>query len=341
MNNVQTSPKIKKETKNKIKVDFERTPLSERLKGKFFSTYFLGRVIWFIFRLLLLLGLSYIILFPFFTKISSSFMSAEDYVDVTVRLIPKYPTLQNYAAIIRDNDYFKAMLNTFILSFTCAVIQTFICCLIAYGFAKFKFKGSKILFMLVILTMIIPHSTLQLSMFMKFKNFDILGLIQLFTGSASPISFINSNIPLYMLSITGLAFKNGLYIFLLRQFFKGLPNEFEESAYLDGCGTFRTFVQIILPNSVAMLITVFMFAFSWQWTDNYYTTLFYTTTGPALLPGVIKVPSSMQNEMMTNLQQAGILNTAGLMIIIPLVILYVFMQRYIVQGIERSGITGD
>lgn len=143
-----------------------------------------------------------------------------------------------------------------------------------------------------------------------------------------------------ILSATGLAFKNGLYIFLLRQFFKGVPNELEESAYLDGCGTFRTFMQIILPNSIPMLITVFMFAFSWQWTDNYYTKLFYTTTGPTLLPDVIKVPSTMQTETMTNLQQAGIYNTAGLMIMIPLIILYIFLQRYIVQGIERSGITG-
>ncbi len=341
MNKVENAPKIKKETKNKIKVDFERTPLSERLKSKYISVTFLGNIVWFIFRLLLLLGLAYIVLFPFFTKISSSFMSAEDYVDVTVRLIPKYPTLQNYAMIIAENNYFEAMLNTFVLSISCAVIQTFVCCVIGYGFAKFKFKGNGILFLLVILTMIIPHQTVQLSMFMKFRYFDIWSLIELITGSKSEIQLINTNWPLIILSLTGLAFKNGLYIFLLRQFFKGVPDELEESAYLDGAGTFRTFIQIILPLSVPMLITVFMFSFSWQWTDEYYSNLFYTNTGPKLLPDIIKVPSSLAaDENMTNLQKSGIYNTAGIMIILPLVILYVFLQRYIVQGIERSGITG-
>ena len=83
-----TSPTIKKETKNKIRVEFERTPLLERLKAKFINLYTVKRVVWYLFRFLLLLGISYVILFPFFTKISSSFMSPEDFVDVTVRLIP-------------------------------------------------------------------------------------------------------------------------------------------------------------------------------------------------------------------------------------------------------------
>ena len=116
MNNAQTAPKVTRETKNSIKVDFERTPLWERLKAKFVNLYTLEKVVWYIFRFLLLLGISYVILFPFFSKISSSFMSKSDFVDVTVRLIPKNPTLETYAAIIKDNGYFKALFNTFILS---------------------------------------------------------------------------------------------------------------------------------------------------------------------------------------------------------------------------------
>ena len=182
MNNAQTAPKVTKETKNKIRVDFERTPFWDRVKAKLVNLYTLKKVVWYLFRFLLLLGISYVILFPFFSKISSSFMGREDFVDVTVRLIPKHPTLDTYRAIIKDNNYLTALLNTFILSLTCGLIQTFICCFIAYGFARFKFKGNKLLFLCVIFTMVVPHTTLQLSLFMKFRYFDILNIMKFLGG---------------------------------------------------------------------------------------------------------------------------------------------------------------
>ncbi len=350
MNKVENQPMKVKETKNKIRVDFERTPLLERLRAKFVNLYTIKNIVWYLFRFLLLLGISYVILFPFYSKIASSFMSKEDFVDVTVRLIPRHPTLETYKAIIQDNKYFTALLNTFVLSLVCGVLQTFVSCLVGYGFAKFKFKGSKILFGLVIFTMVVPHSTLYLSMFMKFRYFDVLGIINLLGGGVIDsfkvledpfINLINTNAPLYILSATGLAYKNGLYIFLMRQFFKGIPDELEESAYLDGYGVFKTFFKIIIPLSVTMMITVFMFSFCWQWTDNFYTEMFYTVTGDLLLPDIVKVPKSLDtNYAAKDMYTAAIRNTSGILIIAPLLVLYLFGQKYIVQGIERSGITG-
>ncbi len=346
MNNVQTAPKVKKETKNKIRVEFERTPLLERLKAKFVNLYFFQKLAVYLFKFVFLLGISYVILFPFFSKISTSFMSPEDFVDVTVVMIPRHPTLTTYTSIFLENDYIEAFFNTFTLSFSCALIQTFVCCLVGYGFAKFKFKFNKLLFLLVVLTMIVPHSTLRLSMFMKFRYFDVFGIVNLLGGELgllkdSYLNLINTYWPLILLSITGLGFKNGLYIFMLRQYFKGVPDELEESAYLDGCGVFRTFVQIILPLSVPMLITVFMFSFSWQWTDTFYTQVFFTDQGPILMPDIIKVPKSLATSYAAeNLYTAAIRNTCGIMILLPLVLIYSFMQRYITQGIGRSGITG-
>lgn len=351
MNNSQTN--VKKETKNKIRVEFDRTPLLERLKAKFVNLYTLKKVFWYLFRFMLLLGISYIILFPFFSKISSSFMSPDDLVDVTVRLIPKHPTLETYGAIIKYNSYFTGLFNTFVLSLTCGLLQTFVCCFIAYGFAKFKFKGNSILFLLVIFTMVVPHTTLYLSMFMKFKYFDILGIGKLLggevfkwlnlTGGNTSINLLNTNFPLYILSITGLAYKNGLYIFMLRQFFRGIPDELEESAYLDGSGIFKTFFKIIIPLSVTMMITVFMFSFCWQWTDNFYTNMFYVFGGPTLLPNIIKVPKVLNTAACASPQMyiSAIKNACGILIVAPLIVLYLFGQKYIVQGIERSGLTAD
>lgn len=346
----QESPKVLKETKNSIRVEFERTDAWTKFKLKYFSVNFLVTVIWAIFRFVLLLGISYVILQPFFAKIASSFMSREDFVDVTVKLIPRYPTLDTYRAIIEDNHYFEAFFNTLTISLSSAIIQTFICSLIGYGFAKFKFKGSKLLFLLVVVTMLIPHKTLQLSMFMKFKHFDIFGIFNLLGGGVferfrlikfTSLDFCNSYWPLFLLSVFGLAFRNGLYIFMMRQFYRGVPDELEESAYIDGSGVMRTFFGIIIPLSIPMMMTIFLFSFSWQWTDNFYTNVFYTASGPKLMPDVVGIPRSLDTAYAgQNLYEAAIRNTCGLMILIPLIVVYCFGQKALIQGIERSGITG-
>ncbi len=341
-------PKVTKETKNKIRVEFERTPLKERLKAKFLSLFFLKKVVWYIFRLVLLIGVSYVVLFPFFSKIAGSFMSPEDFVDVTVRLIPKHFTLETYKAIILENGYFEAFKNTLTLSLICAVLQTFSCCLVGYGLAKFKFKGNKLIFFLVIFTMVLPHQTLQFSFSINFTYFfegflGLLNAIHLVPDKfANGLNLINTHWPMMLLSASSLAFKNGLYIFLFRQFFRGVPDELEESAYIDGSGTFRTFVQIILPISIPMMITVFLFSFCWQWTDDFYTNVFYTTARMKLMPSIVAVPNSLRLDFAAkDLYEAAIKNTCGILIILPLIILYAFCQRFLVQGIERSGLTAD
>jgi multiple sugar transport system permease protein len=358
-----TKPKIKKESKNKIKVDFDRSPLKDRLKAKFLNLYFFQNVIVKLFRFIFLLGIAYVVLFPFFTKIAGSFMSPEDFVDVTVMIIPKNFTLDIYKAIWVDLEYVLAFTNTLLISLACAVLQTFACCVIAYGLAKYKFKGNGIIFMLVLLTMLVPHKTLQASMSLRFTYFDICGIFSFLSGGATffgidsiesvlasikilnipdGINLINTFWPLFILSITGLAFKNGLYIFMLRQFFRGIPDSLEESAYIDGASNFRTFIQIVLPMSVPMLITVFLFSFCWQWTDNFYTELFFTTTKTVLMPDIIDIPKSLKTDYAgQSLYYAAIRNTCGLCIIAPLVILYLFGQRYLVEGIERSGLTAE
>jgi len=360
-----TKPKIKKESKNKIKVDFDRSPLKDRLKAKFLNLYFFQNVIVKLFRFVFLLGIAYVVLFPFFTKIAGSFMSPEDFVDVTVMIIPKNFTLDIYKAIWVDLEYALAFTNTLLISLACAVLQTFACCVIAYGLAKYKFKGNGLIFMLVLLTMLVPHKTLQASMSLRFTYFDICGIFSFLSGGATffgidsiegmlasikilnfpdGINLINTFWPLFILSITGLAFKNGLYIFMLRQFFRGIPDSLEESAYIDGSGDFRTFMQIIIPMSVPMMITVFLFAFCWQWTDSFYTNMFFTNPNkaPEVLSQIVDIPKSLDTEYAgQNLYETAIRNTCGIMIILPLVILYVFLQRFLVEGIERSGLTAE
>ena len=133
-----------------------------------------------------------------------------------------------------------------------------------------------------------------------------------------------------------------LFIFMMRQFFAGVPDELEESAYVDGSGVYRTFLQIILPLSIPMMVTVFLFSFCWQWMDDFYTELFFTTSKITLMPDVVEVPTSLKTDYAgQNMYYAAIRNTCGLCIIAPLVILYCFGQNFLVQGIERSGLTAE
>ncbi len=350
MNNETTPTVVKRESKNSIRVEFDRTPLFDRIRAKYFTPYFLKRVVWYLFRLLLLIGIAYVVLYPFISKISASFKSPADFKDVTVSLIPRSPTLDTYKAIITENGYFTALANTFVLAGSCAILQTLVCCIIGYGFAKFKFKGNKLIFALVIFTMVVPHSTLRLALIQEFRNFDILGIFNFLGGGViegvnildeTYIRLTNTYWPLWILSATGLAFKNGLYIYMFRQYFKGVPDELEESAYVDGSGVFKTFVTIILPMTIPMLVTVFMFSFSWQWTDNFYTKIFFTDTGATLMKDIIAVPKTIDLTVTdATAYSNAIKNTCGLLIILPLVLIYVFAQKFIIQGIERSGITG-
>ena len=259
-------------------------------------------------------------------------------------------------------------LNTLLISLISALLQTFVCCLVAYGLAKFRFRGNSIVMLLVILTMVVPHQTLQLSMFMGFRYFDVLGILSFLSGGASidilpesmsgindllasikiinlpdhGLALTNTYWPLVILSSTGLAFKNGMYIFMLRQFFTGVPDALEESAYIDGSGVYRTFLTIILPLSIPMMVTVFLFAFCWQWMDDFYTELFFTTNKIVLMPDIVDIPKSLKTDYAgQNMYYAAIRNTCGIAIIMPLVVLYCFGQKFLVQGIERSGLTAE
>ena len=359
-----TKTTITKETKNKIQVDYEgKLSTKERLLNKIKASNTWITAIVNVFKFILMLGVSFVIIYPFITKIAGSFMSPNDLADVTVSLIPRDFNIDQYKYIIQDNGYFfhiddlgqqhlGAFFHTLFLSLICAAIQTMVACLVGYGIAKFKFKGSVAVMVAVVVTMIIPHSALQLAFRQHFISFDIahvmstgnMGIIQTLTGGKN-IELINTYWPFIIMSLGGIAFKNGLYIYMMRQFFKGVPDELEESAYVDGSGTFRTFVQIILPLSVPMMITIFLFSFSWQWTDQFYTNLFFEgADAPWTMPKIVSLPASLEilytGHPVLTMFTTVVENTASLMIILPLVIMYLFCQKYLVQGIERSGLVG-
>lgn len=320
-----------------------RMTLREKLRYKYVTRSFAKALFWAVVKYMLLIGLSFLIIYPLLVKLSNSFMSQQDLVDGTVRFIPRLPTTFNYETVIQYTDFVRGLGNTFGISVLCGVLQMTVCTLVGYGLARFKFRGRGLVFTLVILTILIPPQTYMISLYLKFSFFDLFGMLQLFTGST--IKLTDSIWPMTILSITGFGLKNGLYILMMRQYFKGIPQELEEAAYVDGSGLFRTFTTIIIPISVSMMITILLFSFSWQWTDTYYSSMFFSQIKVLSNTLLVGFQGLMLDEATVGLKTgqpltATLMNTMSLMVILPLILIYLFAQKYLVEGIERSGIVG-
>lgn len=305
-----------------------------------------GRILYKFVRAVIVIGICYVILHPLISKFCISFMKETDLYDASVQYIPKSPTLNNYKMAIEGMDYWKLLIKTTIFAGGISLLQLAACLLTAYGFARFRFPLKKLLFGCVILTMIVPPQVIMLPLFMKYRFFDIFGIFKAVTGG--PVNLIDSFWPYIIQSGTCMGIRNGLYIYMLRQFFKGMPRELEEAAFVDGSSKLNTFVKIMLPSAVPMLVTVFLFGFVWQWTDSFYANLYLNKT-PVMSTALQNLSSSVYSSYegfggsMNFISPAFISmmdNTGTILILLPLVILYLFCQKSFVEGIERSGIVG-
>ena len=299
-----------------------------------------------IFRAVLLFGLCFLIVQPLLNKLSVSFMAERDLYDSTIISIPRHFTTENYSLVAELIQYKTALINTTWVSILSAILQIISCTMVGYGFARYKFPFRNLLFACVMLTIIIPPQTIMSSLYLHFQFFDFVdffGIYKLITGNnITSVSLIGNGVAYFMLAATGMALRSGLYIFMLRQYFRGVPKELEEAAYVDGCGKIRTFVQIMLPDAKPMLTSVFLFSLVWQWTDNFYETLFFRkitllTTHLGTIPekllirsGTNTPPTTAYGQMMTA--------TGMLITIAPLLILYLFAQKGFVESLSQTGI---
>lgn len=295
-------------------------------------------------RFILLFGMCFLILQPILNKISVSFMTEEDLYNPIVVSIPEHFTTENYLLAAELMNYSRAIVNSFVISLTIAVLQIAVCTLVGYGFARFNFPLKKFWFACVIMVILIPPQTISSSLFLHFRFFDVFGIFKLIKGET--INLRGSVLPYYLMSGGCMGLKNGLYIFLIRQFFRNIPVDMEEAAYVDGCGTLKTFVRIMLPEAKPILTSCFLFAFVWQWTDGFYSKMFLGTTslvstGLARLVDSLGAYIQRLTGTLTTVSIAYsncILATGTLMIIVPLIILYLFAQRAFVESISNSGI---
>ncbi|PWU67249.1 carbohydrate ABC transporter permease [Gracilibacillus dipsosauri] len=302
------------------------------------------RWLWAMVRFVLIVGLSFVILYPILQKIATAIKHKSDLYSPVVVWIPEHFTLENFKNAIKIMDYWDTLLNTFLLASITTILTTASCALAGYAFARLSFKGSKLLFAGVILTILVPPTTILIPIYMNLKDFTLMGIIPLLTGDSA--NLLNSYWPFILTSVTANSLKAGLYIFIFRQFFRGIPKVIEEAAYIDGAGVGKTFLRIMLPNAFPAIVTVMLFSFVWQWNDSFFTTT-YLTSSNVMATQLSSLPYNLSIQLeggvatnkdpfyMSMVQDTGIL-----LAILPLIIIYLFVQRYFVESIERSGIVG-
>lgn len=282
----------------------------------------------------LLATLSFVFLYPFIKMITQSLMTDDDLINITVKWIPSEFTWSNYAIAFKKLQFGRYVWNSALVAVVATIGHVFSCALTGYALARYNFRLKGVCFGLVILSMIVPVQTIIIPQYMQYSNWG----------------WLNSYLPLLVPTFFGFGLSGGFFIFLFRQFFLGLPYEMEEAARVDGCGPIRTYARIMLPMSQSSLLVCAVLSLVWHWNDYFEPGVYVTDVWLKMLPN--RLPSlyaelSKENFTMIavndiegiNFNEA-MLMAATFLCIVPILILYLFLQRRFMEGVERSGLTG-
>lgn len=300
------------------------------------------RLMWLVRRLprvclyLLLLGLSFVFLYPFLYMLVTSLKSNEDLNNFIVVWIPRTLHFQNYSMAAEIMNYTRGFRNTLIVTLISTAGQLLSCSMAGYGLARFNFPFKKAVFFIVILALIIPTQTIIIPQYLLYAN----------------LGWLNTFKPLIIPSFLGYGFKGALYIYIFRQFYYGLPKELEEAAKVDGCGFIRTFLYIIFPVARSAYMVVMVLALVWHWSNYFEPSIFVSRNELQMLAAGINSISETLNlpadalSHMFDINDNNALNNAVLMagtfmVVLPILFAFSFLQKQFIQGVERTGLTGE
>lgn len=291
-------------------------------------------------QIAILVGVSYVILSPVIGMFVNSISSDKDALNPMVFVFPQFPTLERYRLAILRMDYWRTIGKDLLYTLSLTLVQVLVCSMVGYGFARFQFPFKKLLFACVVIMIVIPSHTIMLPLYLAFRQFDPLGIMTAITGG--PINLMGSPWPMYVMSFLGCGVRAGLYIYIFNQFFRGLPKEIEEAAFVDGAGVWYTYFRIMLVNAMPAVITVTVFSIVWQFNDTFYSNLFLISGDVVISKKIATLQSVIANEdkILSVTIQELYLNAGIILVLLPIVIIYLLLQRYFIEGVERSGIVG-
>lgn len=297
-------------------------------------------------RIAFLISVAYIVLYPLLYMLVTSFSTAES-LETSARVwIPGEITFDNFKFVIEVIKYPKALWSTFKYEIMSAILEIISCGVVAYGFARFKFPLKKIFTGILFATILIPSTMLIIPQSINFSHLDFLGILDLLgrlTGWEFRPDVTDTVWAFYLPSILASGLKSGIMIFIYIQFFKDLPSELEEAAWVDGAGSFKTFVRIIIPSSSVVILTVSVFSIVWHWND-YQTALMVLTDDLPLSLSLVNLPDTLSlfGFYLSGWQPQTIAYLMGscLLFVVPPLILYMIVQNWFIESIDRVGITG-
>lgn len=280
-----------------------------------------------IYTLLILFG--FVFIYPILYMVAYSFMSTADLINGNVNYVPTHLEWSNYFEAWKVLNYPKVLGQTLMVSVLPAICQTIVCALTGWGLARFKFKGSKILFAIIIFTFFIPSCLIMLPTVRIYAQLKITGTVFAYILPA----------------LFGQGFKSAVFILIFYQYFKGIPQAIIEAAEIDGANTFKVFFHIGIPSAKSAILLTILLSVVWYYNETVLASVFFGSAISTLPLGIDNFEASFV-AMHTGTEGGKSINEAIYMAgtvlnILPLVVLYIFTQRFFIQGVDKAGITGE
>ncbi|MBE2270114.1 MAG: carbohydrate ABC transporter permease [Anaerolinea sp.] len=306
-------------------------PVTTRVRGFLFGSRAHRGVTFSIALYALLIAIGFVYLQPLLFMFVTSIKSPSDLLNPMVQWVPTEFYFGNYDKALRVLSYSDTLLNSTVISVTPAAIQTVVASLIGYGLARYRFWGKPIIFVLLLATFIIPPQNTFIPQMLRYRDLDLLG---------SPLALI-------LPALLGQGYRSAIFILIFYQSFISLPKVLEESARLDGASDWRIFLAVAVPSAIPAYIVSFIFGTVWYWNETFLTSI-YLEGGITTLP----MQLSRFTAAYENLYPVGTVNifdrlneavkmSGTFLNILPLLVMYFVLQRWFVESVEMTGITGE
>lgn len=295
---------------------------------------------------IVLLSIGYIIIFPLIQMIVTSVKDRTAFYNAAKVWLPSsFDIGFNFKKAFEAIDFLQGLNSTLVNEIIAGLIEVAACSITAYGFARFKFKFKNAMIVGLFLTILIPETMIVIPRILNYSNLDFLGILGLFdklTGVDLRPNIVSTPFAFWLPSLFSMGLRSGILIYIYMQFFKGLPAELEEAAWVDGAGSVRTFVSIALPSSGVVFTTVIVFTMIWHWNDITLASVYMQENFP-LAVNLSRIASALASGgyyVENDVQAQAIVMAACVMFILPPLILYMILQRKFIESIDRVGITG-
>ncbi|GAA3408861.1 carbohydrate ABC transporter permease [Paenibacillus hodogayensis] len=296
------------------------------LKYRFIGVEFDKGILFKILLYVILINVAFIYIKPILYMVTTMVKDAQNILDPTVIWVPKSLYFGHLAEATRILHYVKSFFISISLSASVSVLQIFSCAVAGYAFARLDFPLKNLWVSLLLFTFIMPPQVIILPSIMLFKGFG----------------WMDTFLPMVVPALFGHGLKGAMFVIIYRSFYSNLPKELDEAARMDGANAIKLFFRVMFPLSKSAIVVVVLFSFVWNWNDFYLPSIFmFTAQNVPLSITLARLAAELKlaagaGEM--TVYAESIKMAAAFLIIVPLLVVYFFAQRWFIEGVERTGL---